>query len=114
MTKRIVVDFDDTLCFSINRDYANGSPNKALITKLNSLYDLGWEISIVTARGQLSCDGNTQAAEIKYRDDMQKWLILNNMKYTNLSFEKKYADYYIDDKGIKPEEFLNLVVDKNE
>ena len=38
--KRIILDFDDTLAYTSNRDWANAKPNTALIEKCNSLFDL--------------------------------------------------------------------------
>lgn len=103
----IVVDIDDCVSFTLNRDFSNAVPNKPLIEKLNSLYDLGWDIYYVTARGSLSCK-NREEAKLKYKDQIETWLNKNGCKYTELSFDKKLASYYIDDKGYKPEEFLNL------
>lgn len=106
-TKTVVVDFDDTLAFTLNRDWKNARPNDALIQKLNGLYRDGWDIHIVTARGQLSCNGDSFAADMKYRWQMEEWLKLNGVLYTSLSFEKKLAAYYIDDKGVTPDQFLS-------
>lgn len=102
----IVVDFDDTLALTLNRDWVNASPNIELIEKLNALYDKGWTINIVTARGQLSCNGDSELASAKYRKQIEAWLYENKVKYTDLSFQKKLAAYYIDDKGITPEDFI--------
>lgn len=106
----IVTDLDDTLSFTLDRDWENAKPNLPLIQKLNGLYDNGWEIIIVTARGQLSCAGDCVAADKKYRSLIQKWLSNNNVKYHLLSFEKKLATYYIDDKAITPQDFLNVEI----
>lgn len=106
-TTTLVVDFDDTLAITLNRNWDNAAPNIPLIEKLNSLYDEGWTIHIVTARGNISCNGDHDAADKKYRAQIEKWLVDHNVSYTDLSFQKKLAAYYIDDKGITPEDFLN-------
>lgn len=106
MIKSLVVDFDDTLSFTTNRDWENATPNIPLINKLNQLYDSGWNIEIVTARGQISCNGNWVKADQKYRKQIEIWLSRHGVKYTELSFQKKLGLYYIDDKGITPEDFL--------
>lgn len=113
MVKRLVVDIDDTISFTLNRDFTNAKPNIPLINKLNSLYDSGTEICYVTARGSLSCNSREEARE-KYESDILNWFARNNVKYTLLSFDKLLADYYIDDKGITPEAFLNLDIEKLE
>jgi hypothetical protein len=101
----IVVDLDDTLSFTHNRDWENATPNRPLIEKLNRLYDNGWSIHIVTARGQLSCGGSEKARR-KYEPVAKAWLTKHGVKYTDLSFQKKLGLYYIDDKGVTPEKFL--------
>ena len=105
-TKTVVVDFDDTIAFTYNRDWENATPNVALIDKLNELYDSGWTIHIVTARGQLSCNGDSEAASKKYRKQIESWLKKHCVGYTDLSFKKKLAAYYIDDKALTPEQFV--------
>lgn len=102
----LVVDFDDTLAITLNRDWVNAAPNQPLIEKLNHLYDEGWTIHVVTARGQISCGGDCDAASNKYRLQIENWLYEHGVKYTDLSFQKKLAAYYIDDKGITPDDFL--------
>lgn len=105
--KRIVVDFDDTIAFPVNRDWENAKPNTELIQKLTYLYRCGWVIDIFTARGSISCK-TRKAASIKYRAGIEKWLKDHNVLYHTLSFDKPLASYYIDDKGITPDEFLKL------
>jgi hypothetical protein len=61
-----------------------------------------------TARGQLSCSGDCEAAELKYRDKMETWLNNHGVKFHFLSFEKYLAAFYIDDKAMTPEEFYEL------
>tara|TARA_B110000503_G_scaffold57388_1_gene91957 strand:+ start:5705 stop:6721 length:1017 start_codon:yes stop_codon:yes gene_type:complete len=105
--KRIVVDFDDTLAFHQNRDFNKALPNTPLIEKLNGLYDQGWQIDIFTARGSISCNTREEARQ-KYEASMIEWLNKNNVKFNALSFDKPLAAYYIDDKGIMPEDFLEV------
>lgn len=103
--KRIVLDFDDTLAFHTNRDWDNSKPNVELIEKTNSLYDRGWTIDIFTARGSISC-GSREEARAKYQAGIEAWLAKHGVKYHSLSFDKPLAAYYIDDKGMSPEEFI--------
>lgn len=102
----LVVDYDDTIATTFNRDWEHAQPNQPLIDRLNELYDQGWTIHIVTARGQLSCNGDSDAADKKYRAQIERWLADHDVKYTDLSFQKKLAAYYIDDKGITPDDFV--------
>jgi len=59
--KRIVIDFDDTLAFTTDRNWADAAPNVELIEKCNKLHDSGWTIDIFTARGSISCTTRAHA-----------------------------------------------------
>lgn len=111
--KRIILDFDDTLAFHKNRDFDNSKPNKPLINKTNRLYDTGWQIDIFTARGNLSCATRAEARE-KYLPGMEAWLDKHGVKYHSISFEKPLAAYYIDDKGMTPEDFIEIEINQLE
>ena len=103
----IVIDLDDTLCYTENRDFENSTPYKEVIEKVNELYSKGWKIVIFTARGGKSCK-TLEEKENKYRKITEEWLSKNNVKYTELLFGKMNADYYIDDKNLSIEEFINI------
>lgn len=105
--KRIVCDIDDTISITLNRDWEHAKPCQDVIDKINFLFDQGWEIYLVTARGNLSCK-TREEADHKYRAQIEKWLKEHGVKYTLLSFQKFLAAYYIDDKGLTPEEFVKL------
>lgn len=105
--KRIVIDFDDTLAFHENRNFNEAIPNEDLIVKTNQLYDEGWQIDIFTARGSISCK-TREEARIKYEAGILAWLDKYSVKFNSLSFDKPLAAYYIDDKGITPEDFLEV------
>ena len=103
--KRIILDFDDTLAFNENRDWANAKPNMKLIEKTNKLFDEGWTIDIFTARGSISCTTREEARQ-KYESGMKEWLNKHQVKHHSISFDKPLAAYYIDDKGMSPENFI--------
>jgi len=108
--KRIIVDFDDTISLTTTRNWDTAEPIWPTINKMNNLYDKGWEVWIVTARGQLSCKGDFLKADKKYRNIIETWLKKHGVKYHKLSFEKYLASYYIDDKALRPEEFVDLEI----
>ena len=108
--KTIVVDLDDTICSTFNRDFENSIANTDVINKINRFYDKGWKIIIFTARGGKSCN-TLEEKEKKYRNITEKWLHKNNVKYTELLFGKLNADYYVDDKNISIDEFIKLKED---
>ena len=110
--RRIVCDIDDTICFTTNRDWENATPKIEVIEKINKLYDEGWEIYLVTARGQVSCKGDPVKAEQKYGEGIRTWLKKHGVNYHVLSFQKFLASYYVDDKGLTPEAFVNLDIER--
>ena len=105
--KTIVMDMDDTICFTLNRDFNNSIPNQPVIDKINELHDKGWKIIISTARGAKSCPTLLER-EIKYRGITEAWLNSHNIKYDKVLFMKENADYYVDDKAMNIEEFINF------
>lgn len=106
---RFVIDIDDTILFTENRDFENSVPNIQVIKKINQLYDEGWEIILYTARGAKSCK-TLEERIAKYEDVTKRWLEKNNVKYHDLVFGKMNATVYVDDKAMRPDEFINCRV----
>ena len=101
----IVIDVDDTVCFTENRDFDNSRPSPEVIKRINELHDEGWRIVFFTARGAKSCK-TLEEREKKYREITERWLIKNGVKFDDLLFGKPNADYYVDDKNISIDEFI--------
>ena len=107
MRKRtLCVDVDDTISTTYNRDYVNSLPIEGMIEKLNKLYLEGWEVIYFTARGQLSTGYNIAEIERTRRPVLEAWLKKHNVLYTQLIMGKPFADYYIDDKAMTPDDFM--------
>jgi capsule biosynthesis phosphatase len=106
--KTIICDVDDTISVTTTHDWENATPNNAVINKINKLYNNGWTVILMTARGQVSCNGNFKTAAEKYRTKMEAWLKKHEVKYHMLSFEKYLASYYVDDKSLTPQQFIDL------
>lgn len=112
--KTLVVDVDDTISRTENRDYANSIPYTSMIRKLNNLYDNGWDVIYFTARGQLSANKDLEVINNTRLPVLVKWMEDNGVKYTEVLFGKPFGDYYIDDKAIRPDEFLGMSFDNFE
>ena len=106
--KTIICDIDDTISSTTTHDWEFAQPIYPTINKINKLYDMGWTIILMTARGQVSCCGDFKKADEKYRTKIEQWLKKNGVKYHMLSFEKYLGAYYVDDKSLLPEEFAEL------
>lgn len=105
----IVVDIDDTICYTKNRDYANSVPNEKVIDRINYLHDvLGYVIVLYTSRGVVSCNGILGDIERKNKATLEKWLRDHDVHYDCLRFGKPIADMYIDDKCMRPGDLLSM------
>ena len=106
--KTLVFDIDNTLCSTTESDYKNAQPMVDRIQYVNKLYDSGYTIILMTARGMGRSDNNpTMAIELFYaftQNQLEGW----GVKYHHLFLGKPAADYYIDDKGIKDDEFYEI------
>lgn len=112
MRKRtLVVDVDDTISMTVNRDYANATPDEEMINKLNNLYLEGWEVIYFTARGQLSANKDIEVINKTRLPVLKKWMKDSGVLYTDLKFGKPFGDYYVDDKALRPDEFLDMSFD---
>ena len=95
------IDVDGTICTKTeDSSYEHALPYQSMIDKINKLYDEGHHIKIFTARG-----GNTGKDWTKLTADQLRKL---GVKYHTLIMGKPAADFYIDDKGIHPNDFLGL------
>ncbi len=101
-----VFDIDGTICTNTDGDYENAVPIPHRITRINELYEAGHTIIFQTARGM----GRTKnSVELTYKmffqytkNQLEEW----GVNYHNLFLGKPAGDIYIDDKGIKDEEFF--------
>ena len=112
MSKRYCVDIDGTICSpTVGRDYHKAEPWQDRIKVLNKLYDEGNYIIYFTARamGRFSDQphsiASVNAKEVLFeltKQQLEEW----GVKYNELIMGKPHADYFIDDKGVKDEDFF--------
>lgn len=111
MEKKILVyDLDETLCTKKRSDesYADVKPIKSMIDQLNKFYDEGHTIIIQTARNMVTQNNDVGKVLQNVGEVTLKWLRENGVKYHSIQFGKPYANYYIDDKSIRPYEILSI------
>ena len=109
----LIVDIDGTLCDikTENQSYADLEPNKEMIAKLYEYKNKGYRIILFTSRNMRTYKNNLgeinkYTAPILF-DWLQKW----NIPYDEILFGKPWPNkkgFYIDDKAIRPNEFLNM------
>jgi len=105
---RYVIDIDGTICRHKYTEslYECGIPIKERIDFLNKLYNDGHHIIYFTARGMGRYSNNAELAEKEFRGLTERQLKEWGCKYHELFLGKPAGDIYIDDKGIKDEEFF--------
>ena len=104
---KYVFDIDGTICTNASPDYGKAEPYKERIFKINELYDEGHTIIFHTARGMGRHNNNSPLAVLDFykltEGQLEEW----NVKYHHLFLGKPSGDIYVDDKGIKDEEFFS-------
>ena len=106
--KLLVIDLDGTICEqTYNNSYEFAKPHEDVIEKLRTLYNKGWNITIHTARGMRTCSGDVEEVERRYRLMTETWLIKHDVPFHRLVFGKPPGDYYVDDRGMSPNEFVD-------
>jgi carbamoyl-phosphate synthase large subunit len=98
--KTYCIDIDGTLCHTQGSDYENSVPIIERIRVVNQLFESGNKIILFTARG--STTGKN------WRETTEKQLNSWGLEYHELILGKPFADYYIDDKGIRDSDFFRL------
>ena len=109
---RYCVDIDGTICTpTVGRDYHKAEPWKHRIKVINKLYDEGNYIIYFTARAMgRFADLPHSVASVKAKEvlfDLTKQQLDDwGVKYNELIMGKPHADFFIDDKGVKDEDFF--------
>ncbi len=104
---KYVIDIDGTICYKKEEeDYDQSSPIMNRIEVINKLYEKGNQITYFTARGMGRYSDNQMLAIQKFYSMTENQLNSWGAKYHNLILGKPSADIYIDDKGIKDEDFF--------
>lgn|SRR5690606_297392 len=113
--KRLIIDLDDTICQTENGDYLNSKPVFEVIEKIKEYKKNGFEIAINTSRNMRTYQGNTGKINANTLPIIIEWLDKNNVPYDEIYIGKPWCGFdgfYVDDKSIRPHEFVNLSYDE--
>ena len=111
----IVIDLDQTLCFSESGNYANALPNDDVIKKLKEMKEMGFSIVIFTARNMRTFSGNVGKINIHTLPTIIQWLDEYDVPYDEIVVGKPWPGprgFYVDDKAIRPNEFVSLSIEE--
>jgi capsule biosynthesis phosphatase len=113
--KRLIVDLDDTICRTCNGKYSDATPLWPLITKLREYKAKGFEIVISTSRNVRTYKGNVGKINANTLPIIVEWLDKHKVPYDEIIVAKPWCGFdgfYIDDKAIRPSEFLNMTYEQ--
>ena len=113
--KRLIFDIDETICTTENGDYENSIPFVDVIEKMWEYKNQGFEICLSTSRNMKTYEGNSGKIAARTLPILIDWLNRNNVPYDEIYIAKPWCGFdgfYVDDKAIRPDEFLNLSYDE--
>lgn len=109
--KRLIFDLDETLCSARDRDYENAEPKLDVISKLREYKSQGFQIAISTSRNMRTFEGSVGKITAHTLPVILAWLDRHEVPYDEVHVAKPWCGdggFYIDDRAIRPQEFLNL------
>lgn len=110
--KTIVIDLDDTITdHEPGLDYALQRPAPDVVEKLRSYRANGFRIAIHTARNMRTHANNIGKINAQTLPIVIDWLQRHDVPYDEIHVGKPWCGdggFYVDDKAIRPDEFVNL------
>lgn len=109
----LVVDIDGTLCDikTPNQSYAELTPRQAIIDKLREYQTKGYRVLLFTSRNMKTYSNNLGLINKHTAPVLFDWLARWDVPYDEILFGKPWPrskGFYIDDRAIRPDEFLNM------
>lgn len=115
--KVVVMDVDGTLAAEKRegQSYLDVAPIEAVKRRLVELKGQGWHVVLFTSRNMRSYGGNVGEIMAKTAPVLIEWLNRHGIPYDELHFGKPWCGFegfYVDDKAIRPREFLTLSLEE--
>ena len=107
--KRLIFDLDNTISFAIDSNYIDSKPDLAIIDRMRTYKDKGFEIIISTSRNMSTYKGSIGKINAYTLPIIIEWLDKHNVPYDEIIVGKPWCGtdgFYIDDRAIRPSEFL--------
>ena len=114
MSNRIIIDLDDTICDSSD-GYENAKPREEVISKLRHYKNHDFEIVIHTSRNMRTYSSNLGKINLHTLPIILDWLDKNEVPVDEVIIGKPWCGtggFYVDDKAIRPDEFVNLSLEE--
>ena len=115
----IVIDLDGTLCEIKRRDqdYFDVAPKEEIVAKLKEYRQQGFYIIIQTARNMRTFEGNLGRINAVTLKTIFAWLDQHDIPYDEVLPGRPWCGsngFYVDDRPIRPDEFINLSLEEIE
>ncbi len=115
--KVLVLDIDGTLCPSKRpgQSYADLEPDAAMVERVRWYRGQGYHVILQTSRTMRTYEGNVGQIVAKTVPVLTEWLDRHEIPYDELHVGKPWAGhegFYVDDRAIRPAEFLALDPDE--
>jgi capsule biosynthesis phosphatase len=109
----IVFDVDGTLCLkkTPEQTYDQVAPMPEMVAKLREYRERGFYVILATSRNMNTYSGNVGLLVANTAKTLMEWLDRHEVPYDELHVGKPWAGkggFYVDDKAIRPDEFLKL------
>ncbi len=107
---RIAIDLDGTIC-PIKKEgesYSDLHPLPGAVERISELRKSGHFIIILTARNMATRGGNIGSVMKHVGKMTLDWLEHHNVEYDEIFFGKPNAEIYIDDRGVRFEDWEGL------
>ena len=113
----IVFDIDGTLCSIKKPDegYDDLLPHPEMLVRLKEYRDRGFYVILSTARNMKTFNGNIGLINANTTKQLLGWLDRHEIPYDELHVGKPWpgrGGFYVDDKAIRPDEFMRLSYDE--
>lgn len=113
--KKIIIDLDGTITAADTKDYKNVMPRRDVVEQIRKMKNEGYLIVIYTARNMNSFSGNVGKINAVTLPVILNWLENHKVPYDEIIVGKPWCGengFYIDDRAIRPSEFVKLSVDE--
>lgn len=112
MTKTIVMDLDGTLTIEGSAErYENVLPNDKVVDRVRLYAARGFRIAIMTSRNMRSFGNSVGRINAETLPIAVEWLKRHDIPFDEIHVGKPWCGvggFYVDDKAIRPVEFLSL------
>ncbi|TNE67291.1 MAG: capsular biosynthesis protein [Alphaproteobacteria bacterium] len=109
---KIIIDLDDTLTEAdSSRPYSDVLPRTDMIEQLRAYRARGFQIVIFTSRNMRTYEGNVGKINVHTLPTILEWLEKHDVPFDEVVVGKPWCGhggFYVDDKAIRPSEFLNM------